>query len=138
MVRLLGDGYSVRFRAGGGSMRPAIRDGARLTVAPVVPDAVRRGDVLLYRAHERGIAHRVLQVRRAGSRAVAFLIGGDAEPDGDVVIQPDAILGRVVAVEPRRSLAVWRRLVAVVRPRKASVHDPAREPSASLVVVKFD
>jgi hypothetical protein len=109
MTTLLGDGYAVRFRAGGDSMRPAIDDGAMLTVAPVEPLAVRRGDVLLYRTGRRGFAHRVRLVLWRRRRPPAFLVGGDAHASPDMVA-PETVLGRVVRIErnPRPRLGMLR------------------------------
>jgi hypothetical protein len=44
---LLRLGYGVRFRAGGRSMHPTIRDGEMITVAPVTPEDIKPGDIIL-------------------------------------------------------------------------------------------
>ena len=54
----------MRFRAPGKSMRPAILDGDVLIVAPIQPDAIKRGDIILYQADEHIIAHRVIDGSR--------------------------------------------------------------------------
>ena len=43
-------------------MYPTIRDGETMTVAPVPPHAVVRGDVVLFRHGSRVLAHRVVGV----------------------------------------------------------------------------
>ena len=48
MTELLRRGAYVRFRAIGASMQPTIEDGELITVAPVAPESVKRGDILLY------------------------------------------------------------------------------------------
>ena len=59
-AELLSRGNRVRFRAIGASMQPTIEDGELITVAPVAPESVNRGDILLYQ-NERGVvAHRVV------------------------------------------------------------------------------
>src|SRR5206468_11027725 len=58
-AELLRRGNRVRFRAAGASMQPTIEDGELITVAPVAPESVKRGEILRYQ-HERGVvAHRV-------------------------------------------------------------------------------
>jgi len=45
-IELLRRGQSVRFQAPGQSMHPAIREGETITVAPVAPFNIKRGDIL--------------------------------------------------------------------------------------------
>lgn len=96
-VELLREGRSVRFRAGGPSMAPAIRDGDVVTCAPVRVAEIRRGDVLLY-ASERGLtAHRVVRFS-LGSRE-SLLTRGDAPGSPSEKVRIRQVLGRVVTVE---------------------------------------
>src|SRR2546426_2174706 len=62
---LLRCGNRVRFRAVGASMQPTIEDGELITVAPVEPAAVKRGDILLYRGERGLIAHRLESLRKS-------------------------------------------------------------------------
>lgn len=94
---LLREGQAVRFRAAGLSMEPAIRDGDDLTVAPVSIESVRRGDVLLYRAGGRLMAHRVIG-RVRGPEGV-LRVCGDAPSWEEEQVPRGDVLGRVVAVE---------------------------------------
>src|SRR3989442_9908103 len=96
---LLRCGNRVRFRAVGASMQPTIEDGELITVAPVEPAAVKRGDILLYRGERGLIAHRLVGLRRsAKGEDVRYLLQGDASVDRDDPVQPEQVLGRVVAV----------------------------------------
>jgi hypothetical protein len=97
---LLEKGYRVRFRAHGASMQPAIADGDALTLEPTNPAAAQPGDILLYRRHRRSIAHRVVEVEQAGHSVATILLRGDAQLACDVPVEPDDVLGKVVAVEP--------------------------------------
>jgi signal peptidase I len=96
---LLRQGHSVRFRANGGSMRPTIREGETITVAPVQPAEIRRGDVVLYRVGRGVIAHRVARVVRQPGGTLVFTPRGDASQGRDQPVEELAILGRVVTVE---------------------------------------
>jgi hypothetical protein len=95
---LLAEGYSVRFRPGGHSMSPAIRDGEAVTVAPVRASQVRRGDIILYRAERGLIAHRVWRLK-VGTDAPVFITRGDAATSCDAPVSASQVLGRVMCVE---------------------------------------
>lgn len=108
---LLADGFGVRFRAGGGSMQPAIGNGDALTLEPVGAAAVRPGDVLLYRKDQRSIAHRVVDIRTRGGAISSYLLKGDAASSCDAPVAPHEVLGRLVALE-RRGSRPWRTRVS--------------------------
>jgi hypothetical protein len=92
---LLARGLPVTFVARGASMWPFVRDGDRLTVAPLA-GAPRLGDVVLVGGEGFGVVHRVVRV--AGGRV---LTKGDALPRSDGWAPLGRVLGRVVAVERR-------------------------------------
>jgi hypothetical protein len=96
---LLSQGYGVRFRPGGHSMRPTIRDGEAVTVEPVEPGAVERGDIVLYRTARGLIAHRVVLIERREDSTLVFHLRGDASASCDAPVQAEQILGTVVSVE---------------------------------------
>ena len=93
----LAAGTVVRFRAEGESMYPAIRDGETVTVTPVAPAAVARGDIVLFRYGRRLLAHRVVEVTMSGSERI-FELRGDAKAASDGPVPGAAIVGRVVEV----------------------------------------
>jgi signal peptidase len=96
---VLGRGHSVRFRAKGTSMTPTIREGEVITVVPVQPNGIRRGEIILYRS-ERGVfGHRVVRVTRGRAGSVVLLPRGDACQTCDEPVEESAVLGRIVAVE---------------------------------------
>jgi hypothetical protein len=112
-------GRPVRFRARGASMHPTIRSGDTLWVAPVDPEGVRIGDVVVCVAFPgRLLAHRVVAIARkadsdAPAAAAAFQTKGDASPQPDAPVTAGAVLGKVVAVERRgRRIDPGRRLAA--------------------------
>jgi signal peptidase I len=135
-AELLRRGTYVRFRAIGASMQPTIEDGELITVAPVAPESVKRGDILLYQ-NERGVfAHRVvgLQVHcpaevkdpstnllPSGEKArmrghLVLLLRGDASFSCDPPVPREQVIGRVVAVQRgNRSLALDSRLANLLR-----------------------
>ena len=62
IVDLLQDGYKVRFKAPGHSMFPTIAADETVLVEPIVPAAVNKGDIVLYRSNGSLIAHRVMGI----------------------------------------------------------------------------
>jgi len=91
-------GMSIRFRACGDSMYPAILDGDRITVAPVAAHEIARGDILLYRDGNRVLAHRLIGVAAYGTER-RFRLRGDTNVRCDAPVRAAQIVGRVVAVE---------------------------------------
>ncbi len=96
---LLGEGRTVRFTARGRSMRPFIRDGDEVTVAPMdAGGEPRRGDIVLYRASGGRVAlHRALRRYGNGGRS-GWLCRGDGMIGPEERVPAGALLGRAVAV----------------------------------------
>jgi signal peptidase I len=90
---LLARGSTVTFVARGASMRPFLRDGDRVTLAPL-RGRPRLGDVVLTRGASLGVVHRVVALR--GGRV---LTKGDALPRSDGWRSLGDVLGRVERVE---------------------------------------
>jgi signal peptidase I len=103
---LLALGYAVRFRASGGSMRPAICDGDVITVAPVAPGRVAVGNVIVYRDCDRLFAHRIVSVGAGQGGHSRVLLRGDAVTTCDAPVTAAQLLGEVVAVRRRGGLSV--------------------------------
>ncbi len=58
-------------------MHPTIKDGETITVEPVKPSGIKRGDIVLYRFEKGVIAHRVVRIEKNGG-APLFILRGDA------------------------------------------------------------
>jgi signal peptidase I len=104
-TELLQDGYSVNFNAPGHSMYPTIMANEKIVVAPIDPTAVRKGDIILYRANGSLIAHRVTLIKKMTTDAISanrdwsFILKGDASPTYDEPVKVGQILGKVIAIE---------------------------------------
>jgi hypothetical protein len=96
---LLSQGVRVRFRASGASMAPTITDGDTITVEPVAPARLRRGDVVLVRRRGAVVAHRLVARRRKPDGELDLLLRGDAADGDDAPVLAADVLGRVVEVE---------------------------------------
>ena len=126
-IELLRQGKSVRFRAPGLSMHPTIKEGETITVEPVAPFDIKRGDILLYIVGRKIIAHRVVSIKKEKSDSIShssanfaiqstpdsstpskelnprhlFILRGDASRTCDDPVEAQQILGKVVSVEKR-------------------------------------
>ncbi len=120
-TELLRQGKNVRFRAPGLSMHPAIKEGETITVAPIASFDIKRGDILLYLAGKKVIAHRVVRIKREKSDPtsdssanssirtktlskaltpqIIFTLRGDASAICDEPVEAEQVLGKVVSVE---------------------------------------
>jgi hypothetical protein len=97
MLAVHAKGMPFRFKAGGHSMAPFIRDGDVILVSPIASRASGLGDVVAFIHPETKLLcmHRVLSLN--GDR---LLIQGDNMPDKpDGMIPREAIVGRVTQVE---------------------------------------
>jgi signal peptidase I len=112
-AELLRTGMNICFQASGWSMHPSIEDGETITVEPVAPCDVKRGDIILYLSQRGVIAHRVVKIQSAVKSQQSttshqssslsphhlFLLRGDASNSCDEPVEPQQVLGIVVSVE---------------------------------------
>jgi hypothetical protein len=111
----LASGVSVRFRADGDSMHPAIRSGDVITVAPVTVDHIALGDVLLCRHGAHVLVHRLVAVTGRGDD-LRLLLRGDGTASCDTPVAAPDLLGRLEPVErPGRAIALGRAAIVTVR-----------------------
>jgi len=144
-AELLRRGNSVRFRAAGASMQPTIEDGELITVAPVAPESVKRGDILLYQSESGVHAHRVVG-RVKGTVPLLegdcpldhYLLRGDASVSCDAPVQLEQVIGRVVAVQRGgRNLALDSRLANLLRLARLKIAKSKAFPLLHLTYQKF-
>ena len=98
-AELLSKGNTVRFQAKGASMRPMVRDGDTLLIAPCPADDVQVGEIVLCsKEHDQVLVHRVLR-KRLWQAGMQYLVQGDqvARPDG--WIPRERIYGSLVEIE---------------------------------------
>jgi hypothetical protein len=96
---LLDDGIAVRFRAGGRSMSPAVRDSEVVVVTPIDPTRIGIGEIVYCRAGQGPRAHRVVAIDSQPDGSRRFTLCGDAAPGSDPPVSARAVRGKVVAVE---------------------------------------
>jgi signal peptidase I len=122
----LASGTAVQFRAEGESMYPTIRDGETVTVAPVSPASLARGDVVLFRHGRRVLAHRVVGVTMSGNDRI-FELRGDAKAAGDGIVGESAIVGKVINVRRNGRVIPLHGARARVRRRVRSALSRAKQ-----------
>jgi len=98
-TELLRSGQGIRFRAPGRSMYPTIKEHETITVQPVAPSRIKRGDIILYRWEQGVIAHRVVRIERGAHGGSCFILRGDASGAPDEPVEQAQVLGKVVSVE---------------------------------------
>ncbi len=85
-------------------MSPAIVDGEVITVEPIALSEIECGDIILYEAGNRVIAHRVIRTFKGESPkrpALSFILRGDAFKTCDEPVSGQRVLGKVVSVRRR-------------------------------------
>jgi signal peptidase len=108
---LLSLGLGVRFRAPGTSMHPTIRHGDLITVEPVAPTNLKRGDIILYRIQSGLIAHRIVNIERRNGCGRTLILRGDASVSDDAPVKPEQVLGKVVCLKRNQRIIdpyCWR------------------------------
>lgn len=135
---LLRQGYRVRFSAKGWSMHPTIKEGEILTVEPVKPSQVHRGDIILYQNLKGLIAHRVVAIEKRNDESQGlgteqsmkfstqssllsphhfFFLRGDGGDKNSEPVEPDQILGKVVLIQRNRGAInpnLWKGNIAEI------------------------
>lgn len=92
---------TFRLRVAGWSMYPTLTKEDRLTVEPAQPEQLRVGDLVLFHHQGQLICHRLVGVQGTGP-ALRLLTKGDATTGSGELLEPDQVLGRVIAIERRR------------------------------------
>jgi hypothetical protein len=80
-------------------MKPTIRSGEFITVAPTAPVDIELGDILLYGSARGLIAHRVVGRKESAPNRFQFIPRGDAAFAPDDPVDGEQALGQVLSVE---------------------------------------
>ena len=127
----------MRFRASGGSMRPAICDGDLVTVAPGATATLVPGNVVVYRNANRLFAHRVVSVATGEHGVDQVITRGDAAPRCDAPVTSAHVVGELVEVrrgtEPTTSRSIERFMSRMTRIREIGGRLGAGPPGAGAV-----
>ena len=80
-------------------MHPTIRHGDPITVEPVAPSKLKKGDIILYRLQSSFIAHRIVNIEERNGCGLTFIVRGDASVTCDAPVKVKQVLGKVVCLE---------------------------------------
>jgi signal peptidase I len=114
LIALIASGQRARLPAVGNSMLPAIRPGDTLVVGHASPEALAVGDIIVWLADERLIAHRVVRLFEAAGERL-FQTHGDARPRPDPAAPISRVIGRVEDVERPQPVPIRRRVSGLAR-----------------------
>lgn len=83
---LLSEGRSVRFKLGGSSMFPFLRQGDVAAIDPLPMSQLKLGQVIVFENNGRWIAHRLVAIKKDGN-SLRLLAQGDSvkTPDSPVL-----------------------------------------------------
>jgi signal peptidase I len=93
---LLAEGKTLRIRADGYSMFPAIKAGYFIFIEPYSDPSP--GDIIAWKRETGFVVHRLVKVLNEGTR-VYFITRGDSCPNEDQPVKKDQIAGKVVSIE---------------------------------------
>ncbi|MBQ6701825.1 MAG: hypothetical protein IJN17_02610 [Clostridia bacterium] len=92
VVQLLEEGYDAEFTVTGTSMWPLLAHGRdRVTLRKTVASDVRKGDIVLYRAEQGYLLHRVMKAKKG-----VIKTAGDYNCYYDKEVSADCVLGKAV------------------------------------------
>ena len=117
---------ALSFRVAGWSMYPTLGKGDRLTVEPASASHLHVGDLVLFHIPvaegARLVCHRLVAVEDTGP-APRLITRGDAVTGDGEVIQPNQVVGRVVAVKRPWWLADGSPWIATLMMRLDRIRD---------------
>lgn len=99
----------VRLRIASRSMIPTLRPGDEILAEPTPIEALRTGDLILFKHQGQLICHRLVEVSEG---AGALLTRGDAATSAGEHVGPDQVVGKVVNIRRR---TVWATLKATLQ-----------------------
>jgi signal peptidase I len=96
----LDQGITIRFRAHGRSMQPAVCNGDIITVAPIDKQNLKTGNIILHRAGKMNqlVAHRIIRITGSGNTKT-FHTRGDAFGCHSEALDESDILGITTHLE---------------------------------------
>ena len=100
------------------SMRPAICGGEWIVVRRVAEGEVQVGDIIVYQAGGKFVAHRIIRRLEKGGQT-CFRVKGDAQLSSEGVLPAGQIVARVVALKKKgreidMDQTTWRRVNRII------------------------
>jgi signal peptidase I len=99
-ILLLSKGTTIRIKAHGYSMYPAIKPGSIIIIEPIkIKGPPRRGEIVAIKREKGLIVHRLIKIPIQDSTR-KYITRGDSNAYADAPMSMDMIVGRVVGAEP--------------------------------------
>jgi len=104
---LLTEGKTLKIKAEGYSMYPAIKPGSAIYIEPYEPGSEpATGDIIAWKRESGFVVHRLIRITKKND-SLLFITRGDSRLAEDDPVNADQIAGRVVRIEyPEGSLAL--------------------------------
>jgi signal peptidase I len=92
---LLRDGYALRLRVTGNSMKPFLKTGSYVTLSRIPADELRPGDIIFFRSVDKTFKlHRLIGIGKKH-----LIAKGDALKSPDSQVDRNHYLGKVIRIE---------------------------------------
>ena len=93
---LLDDMHTLNFRMQGNSMYPTLKNGDLGLVEKCSPDELKIGDIVVFKSHDKLVAHRLIDIFNQKDERVLFA-KGDKNFYKDVPFTNDALVGKIIS-----------------------------------------
>ena len=93
---LLAEGKTIRIRADGYSMFPAIKAGSLIYIEPDID--LSPGEIIAWKREEGFVVHRLVRIVNDGER-ISYITRGDSCAREDQPVKKEQIAGRVISIE---------------------------------------
>ena len=101
---LLKDGRTTLFKMNGNSMYPVLKEGDVGMVQKCEPEALKIGDVVVFKSRDKYVAHRLLKIQKKGATTY-FTARGDKNLLHDPPFTAEALAGQIIQFT--RGKHVW-------------------------------
>ena len=95
-VSMLRSGHQVRFKLGGNSMFPFLKNGDVAVVGQLPINQIKRGQIVVFEQQDRWIAHRVVKIEVQPNGKLQFVTRGDSARRSDLPFNENGYLGAVL------------------------------------------
>jgi len=98
---LLDENHTLSFRMHGNSMYPTLKDGEWGHVEKCRPDQLKIGDIVVFKAHEKLIAHRLIGIIQQNGM-LTFIAKGDKNKDKDDPFTSESLVGKITSFQRKK------------------------------------
>ena len=100
---LLDDNHTLSFRMMGNSMYPTLKAGELGHVEKCSPKDLKIGDIVIFKAHDKLVAHRLIDIFQQ-NEAQIFFAKGDKNHYKDAPFRSEALVGKLVSFQRKNKV----------------------------------